>query len=596
MFRRAPLFGTIICSAFLSAQDVHFKTRTLRPQALQNGTGQSSPLPVHRIVQFDHSPSLEDLESLLKDGFTIVASLADNSVVTSLSAGTPEPTGPRSGLVWSGPLEPVDKISPLLATASPDEVVSAIVEFHSDVARDRQDALSLSLGIPLLRSRILLENHAVVAGLPRDFQLLALLDEVAYIFPADDALMDSGSDAGLMPCAGMIGTAGPLPQYANIVHGWSLDSDNSLHLGYSFGSITPKVPLATVQSEVLRAFAEWAKYSNVIFQPALGTSSPRTIALRFVSGSHGDPYPFDGPGGILAHTFYPVPINAEPIAGDMHLDADESWHDGLDIDIYSVVLHETGHALGLAHSDRAGDVMYPYYRSHMNLSSNDIGAVQSLYGPSSGAAPITTAPTIPTSISSPTPTGPAIRLSLDILPVATSSAQTSVTGSIQGGVPPYSVQWQTDHGYSGTAVAKLTGTASASWGTGVIPLVSGANNISVTTFDSGGRSVTQTATIAFSPPASPSANSSVSILVTSPSVSVVTVNASSATVSGKASANNGIAKVTWQTAAGAGGTASGTGTWIASGIPLLHGTNTLIIRAWDSKGNSAWSSVMAVRP
>ncbi len=593
MFRRAALFGTIVFSAALSAQEVHFKTRTLRP--LQNVASQLAPLPAHRIVQFDHSPELEDLESLLKDGFTIVASLADNAVVTSLPPGTPEPTGPRSGVVWSGPLEPDDKISPLLA-AAPAEVVSAVVEFHSDVARDRQDSLSRALGIPLRRSGILLENHALVVALPRDLQSLAQLDEVAYIFPADEALMDSSSNTGLMPCAGMVGAAGTLPQYANIVHGWSLESDNSLHLGYSFGSITPKVALATVQSEVLRAFAEWAKYSNIIFQPAVGTSSPRTIAVRFVSGSHGDPYPFDGPGGILAHTYYPVPINAEPIAGDMHLDADENWHVGLDVDIYSVVLHEVGHALGLAHSDKAGDVMYPYYRSFMNLSPNDIGAVQSLYGPPTAVAPITTSPTTPASVPSTSPATPVLRIAFDTQTAITSIAQTSVTGSIQGGKASYSVQWQTDHGFSGTAVVKLTGSASASWATGVIPLVSGANNISVTTFDSGGQAATQTAVIVFSAPTSPSVSSTVSVLITSPSVSVVTVNASSATMSGKASASNGIAKVTWQTAAGATGTASGTGTWVASGIPLLHGTNAVIIRAWDPKGNSAWSSVMVVRP
>ena len=595
MLRSAAHYAAIlILVTVLRAQDVHFKTRTFRPSAIHSAT-----LPAHRIVQFDHSPGLDDLESLLNAGSSIVASLPDNSVMTYLPPGSPEPTTPRPGVVWSGALEPSDKISPLLAANSPDEVVSAVVEFHSDVARDLQDSLFLALGMPLRHPRVLLENHALVAGVARDFQILSTLDEVAYIFPADEALADDASNVGLMPCAGMLGTAGPLPQYANVVHGWTLDSDNSLHLGYYFGSTTPRVPPATVQSEVLRAFAEWSKFANIQFLPAQATSSPRSIAIRFVSGAHGDSYPFDGPGGILGHTFYPVPINSEPLAGDMHLDADESWHVGLDIDIFSVVLHETGHALGLAHSDKAGDVMYPYYRSHMNLSSNDIGAVQSLYGPPSGLVLITTPPTASSSASAQTPaTAAPIRLAIDMMPSSTALAQTSATGSIQGGKAPYSVQWQTDQGYSGTAVAKSSGTSSASWATGAIPLVSGSNHISVTTFDSGGQSATQTAAIVSSPQPSPSGSSSVSVSVsvTSPAVSVVTINAASATFSGKASAGAGIAKITWQTAAGASGTASGTGTWVASGIPLLHGTNTVIIRAWDAKGNSAWSSVMAIRP
>ena len=41
------------------------------------------------------------------------------------------------------------------------------------------------------------------------------------------------------------------------------------------------------------------------------------------------------------------PLNPEPIAGDMHFDNDESWRIGANLDVFSVALHETGHALGL---------------------------------------------------------------------------------------------------------------------------------------------------------------------------------------------------------------------------------------------------------
>jgi hypothetical protein len=231
------------------------------------------------------------------------------------------------------------------------------------------------------------------------YMALALHDEVAYIFPADPALL-TGND--LIACAGMLTANGTVGQYANIVHGWDLDSDNAAHLGYAFGSITPKVPAQLVQSEMVRALNEWSKHTNVIFQPTTVASAPRTVLMKFVSGAHGDAYPFDGPGGILAHTFYPVPINAESIAGDMHLDADENWHVGGDIDIYSVALHEAGHAIGLGHSDKPGDVMYPYYRSHMSLSANDIGAAQTMYGLLDSAAPVSGGSS-PTPAPAPTP-------------------------------------------------------------------------------------------------------------------------------------------------------------------------------------------------
>jgi hypothetical protein len=565
------------------AQDIHFKTRTITPRPAASGvpllTG-NQMLTGHEIVQFDHSPGVADLDSLLKAGLRIVGALPDNAVVVSGSGdaggvGADTGTGANSvtGVKWTGPLDPADKLSPSLGAGDP---ILAILEFHADVSQSVQDSIAVTEGLTLLRPSVLVANHAIVSTSLDELKTLANYDEVAYIFPADPALLTGGN---YMPCAGMLTQSGPVAQYANIVHGWDLDADNAAHLSYVFGSLTPKAPVATVQSEIIRALNEWSKNANVIFAAGTDPNAPRTVVVKFVSGAHGDAYPFEGYGAILAHTFYPVPVNPESIAGDMHLNADENWHVGSDIDIYSVALHEAGHAIGLGHTDNPGDVMYPYYHSAV-------------------VAPVTAPVTTPVTGGTGTPAVPPptpLQLTIDPVPASTQAAQLTLTGILSGGTGPFSVQWQTDHGYSGQA--SLAG--SGAWSGSGVSLVNGTNTLTVTAFDSAHQTATQTASVALAqPPATTSPNGSsapISVAITSPASAVITVSAASISVAGKAAGGAGIARVTWQTSTGSTGVATGTGQWLASNIPLLTGTTTIVIRAWDINNASAWAAVVAVK-
>jgi hypothetical protein len=576
-FLAIPFVLICLAEGDASSQEIHLKSRTFSvgPAAtVANGTRAARRIPVasHRMVQFDHLPSVDDLSALMEGGQTVVAMVPDDAVMVY---------GPPLYGYATAELEPGDKISLEYAgmVAQGEGPVEALVEFHGDVPRSQQDLVARAEGLTFVRPDVLRPEHILVSLSAGQMELLAARDEVAYILPADSGL---AGGADLMACAGMLTQSGPIGQYSGAVHGWSLDADHTAHLNYFFGALTSHVPDSTVKGEILRAFGEWAKHANVSFQAGASGAAAHTVAVEFVSGAHGDSYPFSPSSATLAHTFYPAPMNAENIAGDMHLNLDENWQTGSDIDIYSVALHEAGHALGLVHTNNPGDVMYPYYRRGVQLSMNDIAALQALYGvPASVAAPITNAP-----VTTPLP---AIRLTLDTPPPPSMNPQATLSGMLSGGAGAPALQWQTDHGTSGAVAMKSSGAWTVS-----IPLVTGANNITFTAFDSTSQSVSQTVQ-AIRLLSTPTTSSPVSISVTSPAGVVTTASTPTITFAGKASGGAGIVQVRWQTSAGSSGTATGTTAWLATGVPILTGTNTVIIRAYDAKGATAWTNVVVIR-
>lgn len=65
--------------------------------------------------------------------------------------------------------------------------------------------------------------------------------------------------------------------------------------------------------EVQRAFNVWSDYTDLTFTPKTGQVH---IEIRFETGEHGDGDPFDGPGGTLAHAYFPVSTFIKIIIGD----------------------------------------------------------------------------------------------------------------------------------------------------------------------------------------------------------------------------------------------------------------------------------------
>lgn len=152
-------------------------------------------------------------------------------------------------------------------------------------------------------------------------------------------------------------------------------------LTYSFQNYTPDVPRSEILWAIDQAFGMWSGVTPLRFRRvADGTGG--NIVIRFVSGAHGDSNPFDGPGNILAHAFYPS--NGGAIRGDTHFDEAETWRVDLPItsgfDLVAVAAHEFGHAIGLGHSDVDGALMQPFYGGpQRRLGTDDVAGVSTLY-------------------------------------------------------------------------------------------------------------------------------------------------------------------------------------------------------------------------
>lgn len=143
-----------------------------------------------------------------------------------------------------------------------------------------------------------------------------------------------------------------------------------------------------VATELVRAFNVWSTYSRLEFVHTEDYYNADMV-VAFGRYSHGDYFPFDGPGYILAHAYYPYEHGS--FGGDIHFDEDENWKSDLvyndnhnygGVDFFTVAVHEIGHALGLAHSPVYDSIMYPYYRgssADFALGYDDILAMYQMY-------------------------------------------------------------------------------------------------------------------------------------------------------------------------------------------------------------------------
>ncbi|XP_034617585.1 matrix metalloproteinase-17-like [Trachemys scripta elegans] len=147
---------------------------------------------------------------------------------------------------------------------------------------------------------------------------------------------------------------------------------------------------ARLSRETIRALTHyalkvWSEAAPLTFHEVGGPSAD--VSVEFLRLDHQDGYPFDGPGGMVAHAFFPGDPQR---AGHVHFDSDEDWTfrspDDYGTDLFAVAVHEFGHSLGLAHSPSKRSIMRPYYQGPVGdplqyqLQADDRVDVQRLYG------------------------------------------------------------------------------------------------------------------------------------------------------------------------------------------------------------------------
>lgn len=140
---------------------------------------------------------------------------------------------------------------------------------------------------------------------------------------------------------------------------------------------------------IARALATWESVANIeisqtvdsfndLDTPGASQRDPRFGDIRFGG------YAFANNTSTLAETYFPPPSSGTTAAGDVEINTALNFDlgPGNGYDLYSVMLHETGHSLGLDHAASPAEVMYPTYQGfRTGIGPGDIAGIQAIYGP-----------------------------------------------------------------------------------------------------------------------------------------------------------------------------------------------------------------------
>lgn len=151
--------------------------------------------------------------------------------------------------------------------------------------------------------------------------------------------------------------------------------------GCSITALSAFMP-AGYLSVVQAAFSAWSAVADITFVQVADDGAAYNAATTSGDIRLGG-HTFDGPSGTLAHGFYP-PANGDSAAGDIHFDIEETWVLSLPdagLDLFNVLTHELGHAIGLDHTAVPASLMNPFYtEAFSGPQADDIAGAQFIYG------------------------------------------------------------------------------------------------------------------------------------------------------------------------------------------------------------------------